>query len=238
MAPPRQKADNSLKSQGIKAPRGRPPRIDSRHLLEVAREVFLEQGIRATTLEVAERAGVSEGAVFHRFKSKEMLFRAAMELEADDVPELFLNAVQDLEGRELQEALLHLGETLIQIGRVALPLMMMSWSNPEGCAQGSQSPRYYAAFKRLAGYFERQMDAGKLRRMDSEVITRAFFGSIHHYCMTRTLMPELAAQFMPEGMFLRGLVDLLFNGASPSPEHAPSPTARRLRRPSNLSSKH
>lgn len=237
MATPRSKAPKPLKSQGTRAPRGRPPTIDSKHLLEVAREVFLEQGIRATALEVADRAGVSEGAVFHRFKSKEMLFRAAMELEADDVPELFLNAVQDLEGRELQEALLRLGETLIQIGRVALPLMMMSWSNPECCGPASKSPRYYAVFKRLAGYFERQMDAGKLRRMDAEVITRAFFGSIHHYCMTRTLMPELAAQFMPEGMFLRGLVDLLLNGASPLPERAPSTSARRLRRPSNPSSK-
>src|SRR6188768_4305807 len=80
--------------------RGRPPSIDSEQLLSVAREVFLERGIRATTLEVAVRAGVSEGALFHRFKNKEGLFRAAMELPAEQVPELLLEAVQRLHDLE------------------------------------------------------------------------------------------------------------------------------------------
>ena len=42
--------------------------ISKERLLVVAREVFLELGIRATTLEVAMRAGVAEGTIFHRFK--------------------------------------------------------------------------------------------------------------------------------------------------------------------------
>ena len=83
--------------------RGRPRSIDSEQLLTVAREVFLERGIRATTLEVAVRAGVSEGALFHRFKNKEGLFRAAMELPAEQVPELLLEAVQRLHDLELRE---------------------------------------------------------------------------------------------------------------------------------------
>src|SRR4051794_1584575 len=62
-------------------PRGRPPAISSERLLEVAREVFLEHGIRATTLDVATRAGVAEGTIFHRFKSKEELFHAAMRFD-------------------------------------------------------------------------------------------------------------------------------------------------------------
>src|SRR5687767_6927832 len=62
-------------------PRGRPPVISNERLLEVAREVFLELGIRATTLEVASRAGIAEGTIFLRFKSKEELFRAAMQFD-------------------------------------------------------------------------------------------------------------------------------------------------------------
>ena len=46
--------------------------------------MFLELGIRATTLEVARRAGVAEGTIFHRFKSKEELFRAAMQFDPDE----------------------------------------------------------------------------------------------------------------------------------------------------------
>src|SRR5215204_535534 len=63
--------------------RGRPPVISTERLLAVAREVFLELGIRATAAEVATRAGIAEGTIFHRFKSKEELFRAAMNFDPD-----------------------------------------------------------------------------------------------------------------------------------------------------------
>src|SRR6478609_5715637 len=80
--------------------RGRPPTIDSQRLLSVARDVFLERGIRATTLEVAERAGVSEGALFHRFKSKEALFSAAMDFDHDEAPRRVLKAIEELNGQD------------------------------------------------------------------------------------------------------------------------------------------
>ena len=64
-------------------PRGRPPVISQERLLEIAREVFLELGFRATTAEVASRAGVAEGTIFLRFKSKAELFRAAMQFDPD-----------------------------------------------------------------------------------------------------------------------------------------------------------
>src|SRR3954464_9885793 len=57
----------------------RPVIIKDETILFAARQIFLERGIQATTAEVAERAGVSEGSVFKRFKSKLDLFRAAME---------------------------------------------------------------------------------------------------------------------------------------------------------------
>ena len=67
--------------------------------------MFLERGIRATTLEVAKRAGVSEGAVFHRFKSKEGLFSAAMDFDHEEAPNLLLKALGEVEGLELRDAL-------------------------------------------------------------------------------------------------------------------------------------
>lgn len=201
--------------------RGRPRSIDSEQLLTVAREVFLERGIRATTLEVALRAGVSEGALFHRFKSKEGLFRAAMELPAEQVPELLLEAVQRLHDLELHEALLQLAHALLDIGKVALPLMMMSWSNPTACdpTYDDNHAKFRLFLKRLAMFFEAQMRDGKLRNMDAEIIARAFIGSIHNYCMTRILTSHHPdAAIIPEGMFARGLVDLLLNGALLAPE--------------------
>lgn len=203
-----------------RAPRGRPPSIDNDALLEVAREVFLERGIRATTLEVARRAGVSEGTVFHRFKSKEALFRAAMRFDPEDVPRMLREtlALASVEGRDIREVLTHVATRMLEQGRVVLPLLMMAWSNPDfmshaECAKNNSI--YRRIMTVLASYFEAQMEAGRLRRVDAEVLTRVFLGTLHHYGMTRIFASDIGEPIFPEGMFVRGLVDLLLHGTLP-----------------------
>jgi len=185
----------------------------------VARQVFLEQGFRATTLEVAERAGVSEGVLFHRFKSKEGLFSAAMQFDREEAPRRVLQAIAGIEGLEVRDAIVQVATTLLEVGRVALPILMMSWSNPQPCAVAlfdKKRSRFADVIKALGGYFEHQMDLGKLRRMDGEVLARTLLGALHHFTMTRILLEEGDGTVMPEGMFVRGLVDLLLNGAAAS----------------------
>ena len=203
--------------------RGRPPSIDWEKLLEVAREVFLERGIRATTLEVAERAGVSEGAIFHRFKSKDVLFREAMHFNAESVPERLGAALEGIDDLPIKEALHRIASTIMDIGREAMPLLMMTWSNPDnaGCMPTDGLRQgFRALLMRFAAYFEKRMDAGDLRRMDGEVMARVLVGALHHYRITQ-LAVSAGESTMPEGTFIRGLVDLLLSGAAAEP--APRP---------------
>ncbi|HEY6078491.1 MAG TPA: helix-turn-helix domain-containing protein [Polyangiaceae bacterium] len=227
MAARRDSAPKLLASEDNLPRRGRPPVIDSARLLAVAREVFLERGIRATTLEVAERAGVSEGSLFNRFKSKEGLFAAAMNFDAEEAGRLLQGAIRDIEGLEVREGLTQLSTTLLGIGRIALPIMMMSWSNPKPSGETSFDKKragFSAFLKACAAYLEGKMEEGKLRHIDAELLARTLIGSLHHYSMTRTLM-EADEVLIPEGMFVRGLVDLLLNGASCEGE---SVSVRRL----------
>jgi AcrR family transcriptional regulator len=210
--------------------------IDSARLLAVAREVFLERGIRATTLEVAERAGVSEGSLFNRFKSKEGLFAAAMNFDGAEARRLLQEALRDVEALEVHEGLMKLSTSLLEIGRVALPIMMMSWSNPKTSGETSFDKKragFSVFLKALAAYLERKMDQGQLRHVDAEVLARTLIGSLHHYSVTRTLM-EADEVLIPEGMFVRGLIDLLLNGAgrdheTTSPRRSVSPKPRASR---------
>jgi len=51
-----------------------------RELLRVARELFTEKGFADATLDdVAERTGVTKGALYHHFRDKRELFRAVFE---------------------------------------------------------------------------------------------------------------------------------------------------------------
>ena len=217
---------------GVRPRRGRPPTIDSEKLLVVAREVFLERGIRATTLEVAQRAGVSEGSLFHHFKTKEALFRAAMGFEEEEFPRLLAGAIEKLDGLDVRDALLQLAQDILKLDTVALPLAMMSWSNP---SVGSAHPfdknraRHQKKLKQFAAYCEAQMEAGRLRQMDAEVFARAFIGSIHQYSWSKIMGDELT---LPEGMYIRGLVDMFLKGVQPEAARSKAPArfARSLGR--------
>src|SRR5690349_10683369 len=92
--------------------RGRPPVISDGKILDTARDVFLEHGIRATTAEVAVRARFSEGTIFHRFKSKDALFRAAMRFEPEKGPQLIEALLPRVGEADLRASLIALGTRL------------------------------------------------------------------------------------------------------------------------------
>lgn len=196
----------------------------------VAREVFLNRGIRATTAEVAEKASVSEGSIFNRFKTKENLFREAMQISEDDIPQMLLGVIEGMQKSDLEAGLSHLADGLIEVGRIAIPLMMMSWSNPQNCGgpMKRNSEKFRMFINGLAGYFESHMAAGRLRNVDSEILARVFLGAMHHYCQTRMFADEVGIDVIPEDIFKRGLIDLVINGALARGEVASSPYARRL----------
>jgi AcrR family transcriptional regulator len=89
--------------QTPRARRGSAPGL----LRDAAREVFAERGYRATTREIAERAGVSHDLIFRYFESKERLFFEAVGnplLDAlDGLHRQWLSdpAVQSLDAKEL-----------------------------------------------------------------------------------------------------------------------------------------
>ena len=60
--------------------------IDDSQILEVARKIFVERGLSATTKMISRAAGISEGVIFQRFGTKERLIEAvfaASEIDAD-----------------------------------------------------------------------------------------------------------------------------------------------------------
>ena len=198
--------------------RGRPPVISDEQILEKARDVFLEHGIRATTAEVALRARISEGTIFHRFKSKDALFRAAMRFDPEQGPRIIEELMPRVGSPDLRASLVGFGHALLDAGRVILPVMMMSWSNPSGDyslekimmrREGFEQP-----LRSLTTFLSAEMDLERLPRSDVEVLGRAFLGGLRDYCMTELLFRDDPHHPMKE-VFVQGLVDLLFFRTTP-----------------------
>jgi AcrR family transcriptional regulator len=198
----------------------RPVVIRDETIVDAARQVFLERGFKATTLEVAERAGVSEGTLFKRFNSKIELFQAAMRTQIDDPP--YIRALQDLRGiGEVKDNLVDVGLQLIRFFREVLPLMMMSWSNPCGgegakCFFGEdgKEPLALRGLRAMTEFLEAEAIAGRLRRHDAEVAARAFLGAIHNFVAFELLFKDHPPK-MTADRFVADLVDTLWNGFAP-----------------------
>ncbi|WP_428265673.1 TetR/AcrR family transcriptional regulator [Haliangium sp.] len=196
--------------------------IDDGQILSAAREVFLERGVSATTAEVARRAGVSEGSIFKRWKNKAALFVAAMETHGPAEFALYLEAQV---GRgELRETLLVAGLKALRFFRKIAPLSMMSWSNPDLTAK--RQPLGGAAAKQgietVARALAAEMEAGRLRAVDPTTLAQSFFGSIFNYVTIELLFKTNGAPTTPAEDFIRGLLDIVWNGVAPTPA-APTP---------------
>lgn len=187
-------------------------------ILDAAREVFLSRGVQATTAEVAERAGVSEGTLFNRFKSKDELFRAAM--LSHGVKIAWVAALEERAGKgRVKDNLFEVGLQIVEFFRVLMPFMMMSWSNKASgdlpAVMQAKDPPPAAALRKVAAYFQAEIEAGRLRKSNPEVLARAFVGGLQSYVFFEMLLKGRDPAPLTAEDFVRGHVNLLWSGIAP-----------------------
>jgi AcrR family transcriptional regulator len=201
----------------------RPVSIDDETILAAARTVFLAHGIRGTTAEVAQRAGVSEGSIFKRWKTKEELFHAAMSNEpAADAS--FIAGIMERVGKgDLREHLVEIGVLMGHFFEKIVALHMHSFahgsSSDPASRWGPGEPAPITGRKRLAGYFEAERHAGRLRNVDTDVLARTFIGSIYSFVALEMMLRGRDPTPMPLWAYVRGLVDVMLHGAAAPPPH-------------------
>lgn len=193
----------------------RPTTIRDEDIIEAARAVFLERGAAATTAEVASRAGVSEGSVFKRFKTKTDLFVAA--LQTGDPP--FVLSLEERVGKgvvpdQLERLALEMGAFL----RFGMPLMLVAHGAglPFSVLKQPNSPPV-RVIKRIAAYIEAEMRLGRIRRTDPEMLARTLVGGVFHYIFLDVIVDAGSELPLPFESFVRSLVDSLWRGVAPSP---------------------
>jgi AcrR family transcriptional regulator len=209
----------------------RPTVIQTEQILEAARAVFLEKGVSATSAEVATRAGVSEGSLFKRFKTKSELFQAAMGMDLEELPR-GLGALPSLAGRaSVEENLVAAGLQSIGFFQRLMPLMMMRWANPKTCfsagLEGDAEPPPIRAQGHIAEYLRREIELGRLRDVDTQTIARAFMGALSTYVFSEMLTSGLEAGHIESRRYVEVYVRTLLGGME-----SESPRRRGSQRPS------
>jgi AcrR family transcriptional regulator len=204
----------------------RPTTIRDEDILVAAREVFLERGIRATTADVAERAGVSEGSLFRRFRTKVDLFQRCLAADLENPVWIeMLTPQRAADAGDARELLVVVCARAADHFRRVLPLLMMKWSNPE--LEGrfppimtGNDPPALRHLRTFAGFLDAMMRAGRIRQSDAEVLARQLVGGVQSYVLLELWHEARNELPLPLEMYLRGMIENLWVGIDPNAARA------------------
>ena len=152
-------------------------------ILEAAKEVFLADGIGASTKKIAAAAGVSEGVLFQRFGSKQILFFKAMRTPAADMSEaVALSAQTD----DPEKALLVLAGAALEYFRSIMPIVVLVFAHPLSKelfhATDVQAEEIldesFGVNQSIRNFFDRQVENHNLRQRDYEMLTTILLSTL------------------------------------------------------------
>ncbi|MEL6468260.1 MAG: TetR/AcrR family transcriptional regulator [Cyanobacteria bacterium J06623_4] len=189
----------------------RPRKITIEQILEAAQAVFLEKGFGASTYEIANAAGISEGSIFKRFPTKEALFFAAMGASTSSFPS-FLEAT--VGQGDLRENLKKISLELIGVFHELVPKMMMLRSKglpmPAMLMEPGTAPPVQL-LKRLTDLFEREMALGRMHCQKPQMVAMVLIGSLMHY----VVFLQMSAPLPDAEEYVESVVDLLWKSIRP-----------------------
>lgn len=192
----------------------RTPRITNQQILDAARDIFLQQGFGASTLEIAERAGISEASIFKRFSTKEELFFASM-----GIPEKspWVQKLDVLVGTgDLKQNLIQLCLQILELNRQVVPRLMMLRSRGNAIPEmiNKLNSRPSRDLKTFTNFLAREIEQGRLRPSDPQTVAMILLGSLMNYVFLEQMHP---AGDIPrdETIFIQHLVEIVWQGIAP-----------------------
>ncbi len=144
-----------------------------------AAKVFAEKGYhKATTKEIAQAAGVSEGTIYNYFDNKRELLLAMIELLALQSLKSIINTQPPADPKEFITLILRDRYQLAQErGYLIMPILAEMFTDAE-----LRQEVYQKLAMPVAGFLERyiqtHIDSGMFRPVNPVIATRVFIGSI------------------------------------------------------------
>jgi len=196
----------------------RPPSISSQQILDAARAEFLAHGFtKASTVDIARRAGVSEGSIFNRFATKEELFHVAM----DDAQPPVLAMDSYVGQGDLRKNLIRITVESVHFLNSFLPKLMLRWSERDLAVKAKVCNRPREILRALTAFFTAEKALGRVDG-DPSIVARMFMGSVWNYCFMQTVAGDRS---MSSKIFAERLIAGLWQGIAPA---SPARQARSL----------
>lgn len=161
--------------------------ISSEKILDAARKLFIMNGYNVPTSDIAEEAGVSEGSIFKRFPTKQVLFFEAMRTHVAG-----LSNLEDLAGKgDIQSNMVEMGNEILSNMLELIPRMLVfvfhSGINPVQYMQDDPQAPPFLILKGIERYIKAEINLGRLPERNYEMASRMFFGMLQSYALMETL---------------------------------------------------
>lgn len=192
----------------------RPKRIEDDDLLKVARAVFVREGPHGSTREIAQRAGISEAALFKRYATKVELFIAAMMPPPVDVESMIAAAERVADP---QTALGVFSDHIVVYLREAIPIVRQLTQTPlvelEDVRRSfGAEPAEQQITQSLATWIARQAERGCLRCSNPKATAMLLFAALHSLVLFEVMQMHVSRD---GAAMVRTMIAALWDGLKP-----------------------
>jgi AcrR family transcriptional regulator len=164
-----------------------------RQIMEAALPVFAEKGFKgATNRDIAERAHIAPGLIYHYFANKEDLFNAILE---DFVPfnrvSLPLETMTNVPPQQLLPLLIQGLSAILQEPKFFLVIrILVAETMYSAEAEGKLNGIFKRLIDPLTTYMQAQIEQGRLRAGDPLLMAQMFVGSFGIFILRRAVMHD------------------------------------------------
>ncbi len=162
-------------------------------ILKAAVRVFAQKGFdKATNKDIAQEAGITAGLIYHYFKSKEDLLRAA--LEANSPEQLLRSFPAQTAQISPQNMLRFVAQQLFDAAESARFVRLVRIFLPEMIHDPSVAPLGLSIIHDVVSYLEtylaKAMERGELTQADPRLTAQLFLGSIMDMVVIRQIAQD------------------------------------------------
>lgn len=184
-------------------------------LLSISLRLFSEKGFHATSIrDIARAAGITEGLIYHYFRSKKDLLKAIVQESVDDSDlEQDLGALEEKPaGEALWEIGMHVFKTLRRKKEIFRLMLAEAALFERNADHFFPKMIYEKRMIRVGDLLKKRMGQGELRTMEPVLLARQFTGSLVAFFIFREILQGEKITSVESCDFLKGLVEVFMNG--------------------------